>query len=61
MKIIKRTDNDRRSGYDRRRGYDLAVITELGKERRKKERRTLPELRNNWIRVSEWSSAINQK
>ena len=53
---MSRTHTDRRTDTDRRKGFDLAVIDKLGIERREKERRELPEQRDGWIRVSDWSS-----
>ena len=48
---------DRRSGEDRRNVYDYEYWESEGIERRtKKDRRQPKERRNNWVRVSEWSS-----
>ena len=54
---LQRSLTDRRSGYDRREKYDLAVISELGLEQRRNERRKLPEQRYDWVRITKWSSS----
>jgi hypothetical protein len=54
----KRSYFDRRGDQDRREHYDIAVVEHLGYDRRNpgNERRMTSELRNGWIRVSQWSS-----
>lgn len=48
---------DRRSGEDRRQVYDYAYWESVGVERRSgKERRRRKERRDNWVKVSKWSS-----
>jgi hypothetical protein len=48
---------DRRSGEDRRGAYDLDYFEQDGIERRKKgERRTRDERRDQCTKVSDWSS-----
>lgn len=46
-----------RSGLDRRSNVNRRAMTlDVGKDRRKKERRRPGERRHRWIRTSEWSS-----
>jgi hypothetical protein len=53
---------DRRSGEDRRREYDLDYFEQDGIERRKKsERRTKDERRDQCTKVSDWSSVCPDK
>ena len=53
---------DRRSGEDRREAYDLDYFEQGGIERRKKgERRTKDERRDECIKVSDWSSVCPPK
>jgi hypothetical protein len=54
----KRSSFDRRSDNDRRQHYDIRVVEQMGYDRRKSlsERRTSPEMREGWARVSQWSS-----
>jgi hypothetical protein len=48
---------DRRSDVDRRKAHKLEYILKGGIERRRyKDRRGQNERREDWIRVSEWSS-----
>ena len=64
MPAIIRISIDRRSGEDRRVVYDLDYFRNDGVERRKrnkKDRRTQEERRNDWIRVSKWSSVNFQE
>ncbi len=56
-----RSQIDRRSGKDRRVLYDIKITGLLGIERRKRERRLLPEHRQDWIQVSKWSSVPTTK
>ncbi len=56
--MYKRFQTDRRSDLDRRIIYDIKIITLLGIERRKSDRRRLPEHRQGWVRVSKWSSVL---
>ncbi|MBU2628497.1 MAG: hypothetical protein KKE61_07765 [Proteobacteria bacterium] len=55
----KRSYMDRRGDQDRRQHYDIQVVEKMGYDRRKPgfERRTKPEQRTGWVRVSDWSSA----
>ena len=56
---IKRSAFDRRSDTDdRRKHYDINFIDKIGRDRRKhaSERRSSPEKRTGWVRVSQWSS-----
>ena len=55
---FKRTNVDRRSGCDRRESHDIGYFVVGGVERRKKpkDRRELPERRDGWVRVTQWSS-----
>ena len=55
---LKRSNEDRRSGRDRRDALDIGYFVVGGEERRRKsrERRQLPERREGWIRVTQWSS-----
>ncbi len=57
--LTNRSYVDRRGDQDRRRVYDIAMIEKLGYDRRQpgNERRKTPELREGWVRVSQWSSA----
>jgi hypothetical protein len=53
---------DRRSGEDRRGAYDLDYFEQEGLERRKKgERRTKNERRDQCTKVSDWSSVCPDK
>jgi hypothetical protein len=53
---------DRRSGEDRRGEYDLDYFEQDGIERRKKgERRTKDERRDQCTKVSDWSSVCPDK
>ena len=50
---------DRRSGEDRRDAYDLDYFPDGGIERRSgKERRQQNERRDDWARISKWSSVL---
>ena len=53
-----RSEVDRRAGRDRRTVHDLEYFEDGGDERRHylRERRTPPERRSDWVRVSQWSS-----
>lgn len=51
----KRAFIDRRQ-IERREGFRLVIMDALGVERRRKERRTQPEKRHGWVRVSGWIS-----
>jgi len=61
----KRTYTDRRSGEDQRDAFNLNVYVDFGamlkefdgmEKRKTGERRSNPERREHWVRVSEWSS-----
>ncbi|MBU1196220.1 MAG: hypothetical protein KKE62_17265 [Proteobacteria bacterium] len=49
---------DRRSDQDRRQRYNIDVVELLGCDRRdySTERRTRPEKRSDWLRVTQWTS-----
>lgn len=50
---------DRRSGEDRRDAHDLDYFLEGGIERRSgKERRRQDERRDDWARITKWSSVF---
>lgn len=52
-----RSDIDRRSGADRREMHDLNRFVEDETERRNfSERRHSGEIRDDWVRISKWSS-----
>ncbi len=57
-KRFKRSIFDRRGSEDRRQIYNISVVDQLGYDRRKpfSERRSTPELRHGWKRVTQWSS-----
>jgi len=53
----RRSGMDRRCGDDRRKAHDVDYFLNGGFERRNwKERRAQGERRQDWVRVSEWSS-----
>ena len=53
----RQTVIDRRSGRDRRKLYDVHYLSdEESLERLRVERRSEPERREDWIRVSKWGS-----
>jgi hypothetical protein len=57
IRAEKRTVNDRRSGRDRRKLYDVHYLSEEGfLKGLRVERRSEPERREDWIRVSKWGS-----
>ncbi len=57
MYTTERNISDRRSVKDRRRKIKLAYFSYKGPERRNiKERRLQAERRDDWVRVSKWSS-----
>ncbi|MCF6246568.1 MAG: hypothetical protein L3J69_04315 [Desulfobacula sp.] len=56
--MYKRSQLDRRSDQDQRQVDDIKIISMLGIERRKRERRLLPEHRSDWIRISKWSGVL---
>lgn len=56
MAFRKRSRRDRRSGSERRRVISLKHYRLKLKDRRKKDRRTTPERREGWVRMSRWSS-----
>lgn len=57
MSDIERAAIDRCSTVDRRVVYDLDYFQKGGIERRKgKNRRSHQERRNDWIRISKWTS-----
>jgi hypothetical protein len=47
---------DRRSGRDRRKTLSVARIFFRAPNRRKSERRSLPERRLDWVKIDKWSS-----
>lgn len=52
-----RRRTDRRVGWDRRLSHSLEYFSDGGIERRAfVERRTSGELRDGWVRISDWSS-----
>ncbi len=57
-KATRRSYLDRRGAEDRRQHYDIAMVEKIGYDRRRpgNERRQTSELRNDWVRVSKWSS-----
>lgn len=53
----RRSGIDRRTGEDRRQVMSLDYFGENGQERRSySDRRTKGEMREGWVRVSQWSS-----
>ena len=57
----KRSSTDRRSIKDRRKAFNFHSLFYRGEERRSKiERRSQPEKRDGWVRVSKWSSVYLQ-
>jgi len=55
---IRRSFIERRTGKDRRRIFSFKGLTFKKRDRRKSpERRSKIEVRENWVRVSRWSSA----
>ena len=53
----RRTISDRRSGRDRRKLYDVHYLSDDGLLKGLRvERRSEPERREDWIRVSKWGS-----
>jgi len=58
MKDSKRSYQDRRTPISRRKGYDLKEISTLGKERRKNDRRSKEEKREDWVRVEGSESSV---
>jgi len=56
----RRGSFDRRSGGDRRDSYSIDYFAKGGIERRshKGDRRKNPERREQWIRVTDWSSVF---
>lgn len=58
MSTNRRAFIERRSGKDRRRNFHLGRLLYKGQERREAiERRAIEERRNDWIKISKWSSA----
>lgn len=54
---FSRRRTDRRTGWDRRQCHSLEYFANGGTERRSfAERRTSGELRDGWVRISDWSS-----
>lgn len=54
---FSRRRTDRRAGWDRRQCHSLEYFTNGGPERRSfAERRASGELRDGWVRISDWSS-----
>lgn len=52
-----RRRTDRRAGWDRRLSHSLQYFADGGAERRTfAERRQSGELRDGWVRISDWSS-----
>jgi len=52
---------DRRSGEDRRQVYDSVYWESVGIERRSaKDKRQQKERRDNWVKVSKWSSVCSE-
>jgi len=52
---------DRRSGEDRRQVYDSGYWESVGIERRSaKDKRQQKERRDNWVKVSKWSSVCSE-
>jgi hypothetical protein len=62
---MQRTDRsfiERRTGKDRRRLFSIkGLFLKKQDRRRSKERRSTSENRQNWVRVSKWSSAPLKK
>jgi len=57
MSEIKRAKVDRSSAKDRRKFFKWSPFSYRGiEEKRSNERRSQPERRNKWVRVSKWSS-----
>ena len=57
MSTIKRAFLERRSGKDRRRNFHLSRFFYRGPEMRgSKERRAIEERRDDWVKISKWSS-----
>ena len=55
--VYSRSGIDRRSGMDRRQMQNLnRYIDDETQRRSVKEQRQTDELRNGWVRISEWSS-----
>lgn len=58
-RVISRGGYDRRTGMDRRSVYNIAYFEQGGIERRAfDERRGPAELRDGWVRVTQWSSVL---
>ena len=58
----RRLEIDRRSGFDRREVHDLEYFERGGVERRAMhEKRQMNERRVDWLRISPWSSARNDR
>ncbi len=55
---FKRSFFDRRGSEDRRQVYNIQIVDQMGYDRRKptSERRMTSELRQDWTRVTQWSS-----
>jgi hypothetical protein len=57
IRAERRTDTDRRSGRDRRKLFDVHYLSDDGfLKGLRVERRSEPERREDWIRVSNWGS-----
>ena len=58
MYALKRNSSDSRSGKDRRRSISLQKVLYNGPEKRVaiKDRRSQPERRSDWVRITKWSS-----
>jgi hypothetical protein len=57
MSTTKRAFIERRSGKDRRRKFHIGRFFYRGPEMRgSKERRAIEERRNDWVKISKWSS-----
>ena len=57
MEPDRRSDIERRSGKDRRRHFSFKGLVFKRKDRRvSPERRVGTEMRENWVRISKWSS-----
>lgn len=57
MEPLKRSAQDRRSGKDRRHLAKLKQLIDTGNPPRSpRDRRTIPERRSGWVRLTRWSS-----
>lgn len=65
IKKQNRSSLDRRAGEDRRKAYHIDFFDIVGYDRRKfkvERREVLEEKRDNWVRVTKWSSVcVNSK